>query len=357
MFINLLAPINSLGYGVTGFNVLKALSKAGHRTSLFPISPLRDEDVKPFIKDIDMIKAGLKNARTYDPDAPSVRIWHQNELDKFVGRGERIGWPIFELDKFTEEELHHLQNVDRLFVCSKWAKEVLRSNGITIPIDVIPLGVDTEVFYSDSEARKSRPYYTRDTTVFINIGKWEKRKGHEELVEAFSKAFTPEDNVQLWMMNDNPFIGAQGNEVWKRKYISSPMGAKIKILRRLPTQDDMRVLFNHVDFGVFPSHAEGWNLEILELMACGVKSIVTNYSGHTEFCTGANSFLVEPTGMESAEDGVWFHGQGNWCSFSVDDLVEKMRVAHKVKQEGLYLRETVEQFTWDKTVEKMMEVL
>ena len=364
MFVNLLAPINSLGYGVVGFNVLKALNSGGHCASLFPINhPLRDDDVRGYTKDIEVIRNGLANAKLFDPDAPSIRIWHQNEMDKFVGRGERIGWPIFELNKFTEQELHHLSNVDRLFVCSQWAKDVLVDNGISVPIDVIPLGLDPTIFYRDAEAQKSRPYYTRDTTVFINIGKWEGRKGHNELCEAFSKAFTLEDDVQLWMMNDNPFIGAHGNEVWKHKYISSPMGAKVKILGRVESQEQMRVLFNHVDFGVFPSHAEGWNLEILELMACGVPCIATNYSGHTEFLTKDNSLLVETTGMESAQDGIWFHGQGDWCSYDVDDLVDRMRYAHQIKQDpsptamSLTCIEAAKEFTWDKAIEKMIGVL
>jgi glycosyltransferase involved in cell wall biosynthesis len=370
MSVNLLAPINSLGYGVVGFNILKSLIKLEQRVSLFPIAPLRDEDVRGYAKDIDVIRQGMKNAQLYDEKAPSVRIWHQHELDKFVGRGDRIGWPIFELDKFTDQEKHQLYHVDRLFVCSEWAKNVVEDNGILTPVDVVPLGFDPDVFYLDTAAIKTRPYYTCDTTVFLNVGKWEGRKGHNELVEAFSKAFTLNDDVELWMMNDNPFLGAQGNEVWKRKYMSSPMGAKIKILERVPTQDDMRTLFNHVDFGVFPSHAEGWNLEILELMACGVPCIATNYSGHTEFLTKDNSLLVEPTGMESAQDGVWFHGQGDWCSFSVDDLVDQMRVAHALKQADVRgeisgglgnlkfkALNTAKEFTWDKAVEKMIEVL
>jgi hypothetical protein len=35
--INLSAPINQLGYGVTGLNLSKVLSEAGHTVSLFTI--------------------------------------------------------------------------------------------------------------------------------------------------------------------------------------------------------------------------------------------------------------------------------------------------------------------------------
>ena len=361
MFLNLVAPINQLGYGVVGCNVLRALMDQGHTVSYFPIGkPTWDSDL-PFVK------VAADQAKMYNPDAPSIRIWHQNELSLFPGGGERIGWPIFELNRFDDLERHHLTSVDRLFVCSEWAKSVLVEQGIDKDverIDVIPLGVDTSLFNVNEAARAKRPYWTRHKTVFLNIGKWEVRKGHNELLEAFCKAFTPEDDVELWMVNDNPFID-MGNEAWKTKYISSSMGANIKIRDRVRSHVELAELYNQVDFGVFPAHAEGWNLEPLELMACGVPSIVTNYSGHTEFCNDTNSLLVEPNGLESAQDGVWFHGQGEWCTFEVDELAGQMREAHKRKQDnampyilmGENCKETAAKFSWSNAVKKITEAL
>jgi len=362
MFLNLIAPINPLGYGVVGFNILRSLVLEGHKVSYFPVG---NPDISSYGAESDLIEAAMKNSFFYDKDAPCLRIWHQHEMDKFVGSANRIGWPIFELNKFTDRELHQLSSLDTIFVCSQWAADVIKEAKINPPggTHVIPLGVDLDTFFVDDEDRKNRPYWTKNSTVFINVGKWELRKGHNELCEAFSKAFKPEDDVELWMLNDNPFIGAKGNEDWKRKFISSPMGAKIKILPRQKTQKDLKQIFNHVDFGVFPSHAEGWNLEILELMACGAPCIATGYSGHTEFLTPDSSILIEPTGMESAQDGKWFHGQGEWCSFEVDQLVECLRHAHDTKQSGKLnprsetLRSVVEQFTWKNSVKKIEAAL
>lgn len=363
MFVNLVAPINPLGYGVVGFNVLKALYESGHNVSYWPIGqkPVWENDPRA----VQIIKETSENAAVYNSEAPSIRIWHQHQLDMFPGSGPRIGWPIFELDKFNLRELHHLTNVDKLFVCSQWAKEVLERNkdiSRDIPVHVIPLGVDPNVFYRDEASRENRPYWTIDSTIFINVGKWEKRKGHEELLEAFNMAFTPDDKVELWMVNENPFIG-KGNQEWKRRYISSDMGKRIKILPRVNTQAELRGLFSQVDFGVFPSHAEGWNLEILELMACGTPCIATNYSGHTEFLDETNSMLIEPTGMEDAKDGIWFHGQGQWCSFDVEKLADAMRAAHDMKQSNKIdlnfpgLNPTVSKYTWKNTIKEIEKAL
>jgi len=354
--VNLVAPINQLGYGVVGYNVLKALLAAKHEVSYFPIGNPSWES------DLAFAKAAMEQAKSFKAEAPSIRIWHQNDLAMFPGRGKRIGWPIFELNKFTDVERNHLMSVDELFVCSQWAEAVLEAEGITPDVvTVVPLGVDTSVFFKNPAAVKHRAWWTKDKTIFINVGKWEVRKGHNELLEAFNAAFTPEDNVELWMLNDNPFIGKQ-NEEWKAKYLSSAMGGSIRIIPRVNSQKELADIFNAVDFGVFPAHAEGWNLEPLELMACGVPSIVTDYSGHTEYCNASNSFLVEPNGMEKAQDGVWFNGQGEWCTFEIDALVEKMREAHKYKQNGQTrlangIDDTVAKYTWANTVKTIEEAL
>ncbi len=356
--VNLVAPINQLGYGVVGYNVLKALQEAGHNVSYFPLGQ------PSWTGNLDNVKAAAENAKkNFNSTAPSIRIWHQNDMAMFPGKGKRIGWPIFELDTFDEQEKLHLSSVDQLFVCSEWAKQVLIDNGIKPPlgIKVIPLGVDTSVFFKDDGAMRRRAYWTKEKTVFLNIGKWEVRKGHNELLEAFNKAFSPEDKVELWMMNANPFIGKR-NEEWKSKYLASPMGESIRLLPRVNSQQELAAIFNTVDFGVFPAHAEGWNLEPLELLACGVPSVVTNYSGHTQYLDASNSFLVEPTGMEAAHEAPWFHGQGNWCSFEVDDLAEAMKAARNYKQNDeshleAGIQATVDKFTWANTIKLIEEEL
>lgn len=354
MFINLIAPCNNLGYGVVGYNFLKTLVSRGHTVAYFPIGkPERGGD--PRLN--DLIQHTRANAFFFNRDAPSIRIWHQYELDLFPGRGPKIGFPIFELNRFDARELHHLQSLDKIFVASEWAKKVIEDNGISVPTKVVPFGVDTGLFYRDEEEREAS-YWTRHKTIFINVGKWEVRKGHNELLEAYCKAFKPEDNVELWMVNDNPFIRGE-NELWKKKYIESPMGQNIRIYPRMTSQEDLRSLFNQADCGVFPSKAEGWNLEILEMMACGTHIIASNYSGHTAFVDSENSLLLEPIGMEEARDGRWFHGQGEWAKFDIDQLVYHMREIHRKKQSGeLGINEaglkTVKKFTWENAV-KVME--
>ena len=219
--INLIAPINSLGYGVAGLNVLLELNKLA-KVCLWPLGePEADRNHFPILKEC------VQNTEMPDFSAPCLRIWHQHDMSQFVGSGDKIGFPIFELDTFTEKEKHHLSHLDKIFVCSEWAKEVIQQN---IPsfnksdIFVIPLGVDRNVFQESSSHREE--------TIFFNCGKWEIRKGHDFLIEAFLEAFTPEDNVELWMMCQNPFYSEEENLSWQKKYKESALGDKIRIIPR-----------------------------------------------------------------------------------------------------------------------------
>ena len=348
--INLIAPINNLGYGVAGYNIFKSLFALDRTTALYPIS------TPEFID--SAIQSGLDN-RHDQTVKPCVKIWHQNDLFQFVGHGEHIGFPIFELTEFNAEEKMSMRHCDKLFVCSEWAKDVLynQEGWTSPPVHVVPLGVDAELFQPTLSGRTP--------TVFLNCGKWEKRKGHDVLLECFNNAFTQDDNVELWMMCDNPFIG-KSNEHWQNLYKSSPLGNKIRIIPRQQTHEDVYNIMKQADCGVFPSRAEGWNLELLEMMACGKQVIATNYSAHTEFCNNDNTLLVDIEKLEMAHDGVFFNGShGEWASIGEtqkEQVVNHMRTVHSnKKQNHLSLNEegikTSLHFSWHNSARKVINGL
>lgn len=346
MKINLLAVINSLGYGRASLEILNALYTAGHSVSLFPIS----EQVEPNLV-TEAVKKSLDNARLFDYNAPSIRIWHQNSLAQSIGSGPRIGFPIFELDTFDSIELHHLKSCDYLFVCSKWARKVCISHGFEVDrVFVVPLGVDTKLFSYVEPAHKD--------CRFFNIGKWEIRKGHDILLEAFKEEFKNDENVSLFMCCSNPFLTDSERSAWESK----AKHPKIRLVPRLPEHGDVAKLIKSCDCGVFPARAEGWNLEALETLACGRTLITTNYSAHTEFCNTNNSYFIPTSGVEPAIDNKWFHGQGNWAkldSSSYNMLKAHMRLIYERKMYGCSATEkaisnSVSHFTWDNTVQTMI---
>ena len=253
-------PINNLGYGISSYNLWKNL-RENISTTLFPINEVTVEKhwyQKGLVEDI-------KNQIHYDPSAPCLKVWHANDMIiKPYSKNLYAGYTFFEIDKITEQEKIGYNILDIIYVPSKWAKDVLIDNGIdNNKIVVAPAGVDTQVFdfnsYNDILEDKEEKY------IFLNIGKWELRKGHDLLVHMFNQAFTEKDNVELWMLNSNPFLSSKENQQWNNLYKNSKLGDKIQILPRLPTQKDIAKLIKLSDCGIYPSRAEGWLSLLLAL--------------------------------------------------------------------------------------------
>lgn len=358
--ISIYGAVNNLSYGLVTINLVDALYKLNRYVQLYPINP---HNIECESKYQENIRHSLERAKMFSSDIPCIKIWHQWEHSIFPDNNLRVGFPIFELDRLTNLEKWNLNSLDLLLVCSHWAATVCEENNIKVRTEVVPLGVDSEVF-------RPLPKKQKNKTVFLCIGKWEKRKGHDVLGQIFNSAFTTKDNVELWLLPTNIFAAPEKTKEWEELYTLLPIGSKIKILPRQNTQEQLNYLINQADFLVSPSRAEGWNLPLLEGMACGIPPITTNYSGHTEFCNSSNSLLVDIQEFEEANDGIWFKpggivNQGRWANLGkdvIEQFVNHFRTAHQLnleqsnKLKGIKEEcvKTSEKFSWVNSATKLL---
>lgn len=325
--LNLVCPINNTGYGIASQNIFENLKK-DYEVALF-----QPQHYPPL----------------YDKSAPSLKIYHEWDCAFHPSRGFTSCLPIYELDTLPPGVVAGLNSNDLVFHCSAWSEEVAKKNGVKTNTKVVGLGTDTQIFSPLNIERAS--LYT-----FLNVGKWEIRKGHDVLIEVFNETFNNDDKVQLVLCCSNSFID---NDEWIKYVSQTKMGraGKIKLVPHLPTQQDIARLMNSADCGVFPYRAEGWNLELLEMMACNKPVICTKYSGPTEFINDENSFSIEPDGMEKAFDGHWFSGQGCWAKLGKKykkTLSEYMRNMYKEEKTGNVAGvETAKIFSWQRVVDKI----
>ena len=360
MNINIECPISSLGYGSIGRNIIPELQKLGHKVSLKPIGPVIVESQE----EKDSIELALIGEPL--PDAPTIKIWHQHELETDFGDGKKYGFPIFELDTFNTQEIQSLSSVN-VINCSKWAEQICHNNGILNTVGVVPLGYDPKVFYP-KEMEKS------DTFNILTIGKWEVRKGHYELPDIILTAFASEKlhhirnfhetkPIVLNVCCTNPFYSQSETESWERYYIHKfkNSGIRVNFIDRLDSQNGVRslILANHVTCN--PTHAEGWGLEALETLACGRYLVTTKYGGSTEFLKSSYSqYEVEP-----AIDGKWFFGHGNWLRFTEDvvntmvgeliDVYTDFCFGNLKQNTDGYTK--IKDFTWENSANKLLSIM
>lgn len=351
MDINLMCPLNQLGYGVVGINLFSSLSK-NNDVSLWPLGPIDCDKSKH-----DIIKKSVERSKSFNYQAPSLKIWHQFDMATHPGNGKKYGLTFFETNKLKDYEIHNLKFLDKVFVTSKWAKDVLISSGIEdSKISVVKLGVDKTIFQIPEIDKKK-------TTKIVCIGKWEIRKGHDLIIDIIEKTFNKDDDFKLVMCCSNPFLQDEEQNHWISFFEKSKYFDKIIVLKdRLSSQQEVSRLMQGADVGIFPYRAEAWNLELAEMLSMGKHCIATNYSGPTEFASEAGATLIDPEGFETAYDGKWFDGTGEWAKLGssyIEKFSEALRNIHEQKQKDqlTYNVAGIDYFnknTWEKTAETIV---
>jgi len=350
--LNIIAPICSTGYGITSVNLIKQLLNK-YNVTIFPVSQKFSVETQ---EDYELIYPLIDKNKQFDNDAPCLKVWHQFDLATRIGKNKYVAFPIFELDILEKFEINHINSADHVAVCSKWAQQILINNNITKPISVVPLGVDQDIFDETKYEKASNDKY-----IFSNIGKWEHRKSHDILIECFNRAFTEKDDVELWLVTENPFLSKEQNNYWHSLVMNSKLKNKIKMFGRLATQTDVAKLIQYTHCGIYISKAEGWNLELLETISMNKPVIATNYSGHTEFCNTHNSYLVDIENTEKAIDNQWFFGTGNWASLDKkekDQIIDYMKYVYtnRIDHNPGYL-ETKQIYSWKNSAEAVSQCI
>jgi glycosyltransferase involved in cell wall biosynthesis len=352
MHLNVVAPLNASGYGIVGFEVTRALVRAGHEVALFPRLVGGVDDLVLDIDDMALVRQALRRQRSYEVDAPCLRVSAEGDMTLFAGTGLRAGLTFFETDALSEHELRHLRSLDVILVASEWGYETAVTVGLPPErLRVVPMGVDMTVF-------PPRDPPSDGPTVFLHVGKWEARKGQDVLLEAFAKAFSPADDVELRLVSDNQLRSGR-DDVWKEEVARSPLADRIVILPRERTRAGLARRMAEAHCGVFPARSEGWNLCLVEMLATGREIIATDYSAHTQYLTDENARLVEIDELEQARDPRWSpvyseRGTGRWARLGpgqVDQMVEHLRGVHADRREGRLGRNdagvaTAESLSW-----------
>ena len=346
--LNVMAPVNSLGYGVASVNIIANLKNL-FDIALFPIGDAQAAS--------QVFPEEISRSPMFDPDAPFLKIWHEFDMSVRVGRGDLIAFPFFEVDEFNQQKKHHLSQCDKIITSCDWAAQIVKKEVPDSKVYTAPLGVDRTIFYENKESKPTEKF------IVFNCGKWEVRKGHDIILEIFQRAFPDNSDVELWMMCQNPVAPPEYNQKWNNHY---KQDTRVRLLNRCNTHQELSDIMRSASCGLFPSRGEGWNLELLEMMSCGKPVITTDYSAHTEFCTEQNSHKIKPAGTEKAFDGMYFKQDdlGNWASLKGKEkqFIDALRSVYEqwkkdgdvVNKEGV---ETAKRMSWDSTANRVKEAI
>jgi glycosyltransferase involved in cell wall biosynthesis len=286
----------------------------------------------------------------------------------------RIGYVMFEEDEIVRRTARTaLAAYEAVAAASRWGAQVLRDAGLTA-VTTIPQGIDTSIF---NASRASRPR-RHDRFVIFSGGKFELRKAQDLVARAFRIFATRHADAHLVAAWHNPFRASAATMIaspylpFQRRADESFADAVRRWLThaRVPL-DRVELLpplshaaladvYADTDVGLFPNRCEGaTNLVLMEYMACGRPAIATDFSGHRDLLTDANSLPLRAlrTARSRRDNDVVAH----WCEPDVDEIVEQLERAYtdraRVSNLGRQAAADLATWTWDLAGERFARLL
>lgn len=340
--------VHGIGYfhGHTGYNI--------HTSNFFAqlkkFVPFVQTDLqRPELTRVETDKA----LNTCNDPILNIAITYGNKLNVLAPcPGIRIGYTVWESTKLPDDWLEPMQIPDQLWTPSSFCKQVMVNHGFkSEKIRVVPEGIDPTIFHPNATplpgSEKIKGFK------FLNVGKYEERKCTPYMIRAFDEEFKNTKDVVLILSCHNPF--EKGFDI-REKLGSLQLKCPEKILLINPVKEHQSVaqLYASCDAFLFPSRAEGWGLPIIEALACGLPTIVTNYSGQTEYLTKEMAYLLDYEFEDinipffASKDGYY----GQWARPDMNQFRYYLRYIYEnqeeARQKGLNAAKNVhENWTWE----------
>jgi len=300
-------------------------------------------------------------SKEFTPDVNIVLCETNHHLFYDHYDGPKIAYNVWESTLQPEGYFNKLKDFDEMWVPSKWQRDCTIAQGYPKDkIKVVPEGVDIHTFYPDYTA--THPL-TKDKFTFFLAGRWDYRKSIKEIIETFIKTFDKDEDVELIVSVDNPFSNDGLKSTEERLKYYGLEDDRIKILHFPPREEYIRLLKSCSVF-VSCARAEGWNLPLIESMACGTPSIYSNCSGQLEFAQGrgipvriSHELPVSASTYNHFNENV-----GNYYEPDFNHLSEMMKLSYEkydtFKKLALVDSETIrKEFSWEHVAKIGLETI
>jgi glycosyltransferase involved in cell wall biosynthesis len=221
-------------------------------------------------------------------------------------------------------------------VPSRWVKSKLEDYGFPADkVHIVPHGVDSRFFKppepASRQAIRSQIGAPGGEFVFLNLGAMTWNKGVDVLIRAFAVLRQRHPHVRLVLKDQKKLYGIGADGVLMTLMRESPglitedVRNSIVLVTSTLSLSEMSMLYGAADAYVSPYRAEGFNLPVIEAIACGTPAIVTAGGATDDFCPADVALPVASERVDNRLRSV--REAGFHLEPQLDSLIAQMELA------------------------------
>ena len=309
------------GWDHVVYSVLRGLPSFGVRFRQHPVSQIRADLVPPQY---------LPRVQGRTPAQKQLAISPPFLADRFSIDANTALFTMWETDALPPGCVRTLNKAGLVIVPSQWGVDCFRRSGVTVPMEVAPLGCDQLVFNADGSFPELCTFGTAGALAAGGV-----RKNAQRMIDLFRRAFPGETNVRLRVKisPSSPTIETYDD-------------ARIDVVRAVLPHAELADWYRSLTAYVNGSFGEGFGLHLIEAMACGRPLITSNYSGLTAFFDPSLGYAIDYK-LVPVKNDIYI---GQWADPSDDALVAAMHRVFANRAEAQELGERcaarAKNFTW-----------
>ena len=331
--ITLVSNVNTFtGYGQLFCEIFAGLEREGVFVSVRSLETSELFGAK--------IPIEIKSRLVHCPQAEEWELLIKNPTHWPTPGKRTIYFTMWESSVLPKDSVAMLNKAELVIVPCAWNKDIFKASGVQVPIAEIPLGYSPGIFnYSPMDMEGNCVFGTAGRVASGPV-----RKGIGRAMEIFHKTFPKEiEDVELRV------------KIFQDCAVPKIDDPRIKITREFLPWHKTRKWLSELTAFLSPVNSEGFGLWQLQAMAMGRPIIAPMYSGLTEFFTSKSGYPIPFKEVKIPPL------PGSWADFDDADIRKILMAIYGdrqgAKDRGLIAAQRAREFTWDRTIKDLIQVL